>query len=100
MANDEHVALLKQGVEAWNAWRKANPHIRPDLIDAMLFGANLSTALTALIPDSPGPRKRILAALKAPGRTEGVRKLAVRFGVGASIVQRVANPFDGTGVAA
>src|SRR6516162_7591814 len=21
MANDEHVALLKQGVDAWNAWR-------------------------------------------------------------------------------
>ena len=28
MANDEHVALLKQGVEAWSAWRDENPHIR------------------------------------------------------------------------
>ena len=25
MANGEHVALLKQGVDAWNAWRQANP---------------------------------------------------------------------------
>jgi len=31
MANDAHVALLKQGVAAWNAWRKQNPDIRPDL---------------------------------------------------------------------
>jgi uncharacterized protein YjbI with pentapeptide repeats len=49
MANDEHVALLKQGVDAWNAWREKNPDIRPDLSevdlrDAFLLGANLSTA--------------------------------------------------------
>ena len=31
MANEEHVALLKQGAEAWNAWRHENPDIRPDL---------------------------------------------------------------------
>ena len=38
MANDEHVALLKQGVAAWNAWRDENPDIRPDL-----SGADLSS---------------------------------------------------------
>jgi Pentapeptide repeats (8 copies) len=43
MANDEHVALLKQGVAAWNTWRDQNPHIRPDLSDATL-GLNLSRA--------------------------------------------------------
>jgi hypothetical protein len=43
MANDEHVALLKQGVAAWNAWRDEN-RIRPDLTGALLFGANLSGA--------------------------------------------------------
>ena len=36
MANDEHVALLKQGVAAWNAWRDENPDIRPDLSGADL----------------------------------------------------------------
>jgi hypothetical protein len=40
MANDEHVALLKQGVAAWNAWRDANANILPDL-----SGADLSEAI-------------------------------------------------------
>jgi hypothetical protein len=31
MANDEHVALLKQGANAWNKWREANPDIQPDV---------------------------------------------------------------------
>ena len=44
MANDEHVALLKQGVAAWNAWRDKNPNIRPDLSGADLSEANLSGA--------------------------------------------------------
>src|SRR5207344_2362243 len=44
MANDEHVALLKQGVDAWNAWREENPDIRPDLSGADLGGANLGGA--------------------------------------------------------
>jgi pentapeptide repeat protein len=46
MANDEHVALLKQGVAAWNVWRDENPNIRPDLTakGAELFGADLSEA--------------------------------------------------------
>jgi hypothetical protein len=45
MANDEHVAMLKKGVDAWNAWRKENPNIRPDLGGAGLdFADNLSGA--------------------------------------------------------
>ena len=31
MANDEHVALLKNGVEVWNKWRHENLNVRPDL---------------------------------------------------------------------
>src|SRR5258708_7475832 len=41
MANDEHVALLKQGVEAWNAWRDKNPNILPDLSGVDLYNAHL-----------------------------------------------------------
>jgi hypothetical protein len=42
MPNDEHVALLKQGVAAWNAWRNENPNIPPNLKDAHLGGADLT----------------------------------------------------------
>jgi hypothetical protein len=41
MANDEHVALLKQGVDAWNKWRDENPDAYPDLRGANLSGAQL-----------------------------------------------------------
>ena len=44
MANEEHLKILKQGVEAWNEWREKNPQITPDLIKANLTGANLSGA--------------------------------------------------------
>jgi hypothetical protein len=50
MANDEHVAMLKKGVDAsaWNEWREANPDIRPDLSGADLRDANLSEAYLSL----------------------------------------------------
>jgi hypothetical protein len=44
MANDGHVAMLKKGVAAWNAWREENPDIRPDLSGADLSGADLREA--------------------------------------------------------
>ncbi|MGO9229962.1 MAG: toll/interleukin-1 receptor domain-containing protein [Bryobacteraceae bacterium] len=31
MANQEHLAILAKGVEAWNAWRRENPCVTPDL---------------------------------------------------------------------
>jgi uncharacterized protein YjbI with pentapeptide repeats len=49
MANDDHIAQLKKGVKARNAWRDENPDIRPDLGNADLaetdlFEANLGEA--------------------------------------------------------
>ena len=44
MANDEHVAILKKGVNAWNAWRDENRDIRPFLTGANLSEADLSKA--------------------------------------------------------
>jgi DNA invertase Pin-like site-specific DNA recombinase len=43
---------------------------------------------------APELEARILTALKAPGRTEGVRKIAARFGIDPSTVQRISRPFD------
>ena len=31
MADEEQLAVLEQGVAAWNAWRAAHPEIQPDL---------------------------------------------------------------------
>jgi len=44
MANEEHLKILKQGVEAWNKWRSTNPDTVPDLISANLKNATLSGA--------------------------------------------------------
>ncbi|MDQ2840624.1 MAG: pentapeptide repeat-containing protein, partial [Acidobacteriota bacterium] len=44
MANPEHVAKLKEGVKAWNQWRKANPRVGADLSRADLREADLSGA--------------------------------------------------------
>ncbi|MDR3422726.1 MAG: pentapeptide repeat-containing protein [Xanthobacteraceae bacterium] len=45
MANDEHLeTLLHEGVDAWNAWRRENPDIDPDLDKADLAQADLSGA--------------------------------------------------------
>jgi trans-aconitate methyltransferase len=41
MANEEHLVVLKQGVEIWNEWRKKNPEIIPDLSGAILKDADL-----------------------------------------------------------
>jgi uncharacterized protein YjbI with pentapeptide repeats len=47
MANGEHLALLKQGVDTWNRWKANNPDIRPNLSFAtgkgiIIRGAKLS----------------------------------------------------------
>ena len=41
MANEEHLKILKQGVEAWNEWRMRHQEARPDLVGAMLRRAKL-----------------------------------------------------------
>jgi uncharacterized protein YjbI with pentapeptide repeats len=45
MANEEHLAILRQGVAAWNAWRKDNPDVQPDLHKADLEGVPLANTL-------------------------------------------------------
>jgi uncharacterized protein YjbI with pentapeptide repeats len=42
MADQQHLDLLKQGVDAWNTWRKEHPNIKIDLYRAHLNGFDLS----------------------------------------------------------
>jgi uncharacterized protein YjbI with pentapeptide repeats len=44
MANEEHVAKLKEGAEAWNQWRREHSDVVPDLREAQIGGADLSGA--------------------------------------------------------
>jgi hypothetical protein len=50
MANSEHLAKIKKGVEAWNDWRKANPDTLPNLCRADLSWANLRVQLSGANP--------------------------------------------------
>jgi hypothetical protein len=45
MANEEHLARLKQGVGDWNGWRVSNLGVQPDLCDADLRRADLYGAI-------------------------------------------------------
>ncbi|MGB1374556.1 MAG: pentapeptide repeat-containing protein [Rhodothermales bacterium] len=38
MANTEHIQLLESGAASWNAWRKEQPDLIPDLSGADLTG--------------------------------------------------------------
>ena len=42
MANQEHLDILKQGIETWNHWRQEHPKIQPDLSGVFFYQANLS----------------------------------------------------------
>jgi TIR domain/Pentapeptide repeats (8 copies) len=44
MADEEHLARLKQGVVIWNRWRAENRTVRPNLFAADLIGADLTGA--------------------------------------------------------
>ena len=44
MANQEHLAKLREGARAWNQWQEENPTVKADLSGADLGGANLTRA--------------------------------------------------------
>jgi uncharacterized protein YjbI with pentapeptide repeats len=44
MANDEHLAVLRCGVQEWNAWRRRHSEVVIDLVDGRLNGLRLRGA--------------------------------------------------------
>src|SRR5262249_50524202 len=75
MANESYVALLKQGTARWNAWRRDNPHVRPDFSGADLRGVNLTPA------DEMGFSGADLRVANFSGADlRGARLLAANFG--------------------
>jgi uncharacterized protein YjbI with pentapeptide repeats len=44
MSGQKYVALLNQGVDGWNTWRRENPQVLPRLFAVNLRGANLRGA--------------------------------------------------------
>ena len=44
MADDQQLAVLRQGVDAWNTWREQNRTVRVDLSGANLSKADLEGA--------------------------------------------------------
>jgi hypothetical protein len=44
MANEEHLKILNQGLEKWNAWRLEHPEVKPNLSYTDLTNANLNGA--------------------------------------------------------
>jgi hypothetical protein len=54
VANQEHVSILRQGVDIWNRWRKNYPKVIPDLSGANFSATNLGSAdlSAAILPEA------------------------------------------------
>ncbi len=71
MANEEHLAILKQGVHAWHKWRKEHSGTRPDLSDSQLslvdlHGLDLNGAQLPLADLHEADLNRVLLLLHQP----------------------------------
>lgn len=44
VSKEEHLAILRGGVEGWNDWRTSNPDVQPDLRNSNLKGTDLRSA--------------------------------------------------------
>ena len=59
MANDGHLAILRQGVIVWNEWRDRNPAVIADLEGADLSGVDLSNVRWTPIVRQPEPLLKV-----------------------------------------
>ena len=93
MADEEHLRILRQGVDAWNEWRSRHPDIRPDLSGASLRRADLERGARPQrgepqkgAPQSGGLTKRAdLSRADLSGRT------SVRADLSRADLERAAN---------
>jgi hypothetical protein len=91
MANSEHLAILCQGVEHWNTWRRANPDIEPDLT-----GADISE-LAATRSDL-GTAQPVADAVRLPAvNLDGSRLQRARF-AGMTLMRATMRNADASGV--
>ena len=81
MANDQHLAILKGRVDAWNMWRVMNPDLRPDLAKADLRGQKLfeSNPMWSAGIDVIGPRISAVTTT-VPLSTSDVEAVALLLG--------------------
>jgi TIR domain/Pentapeptide repeats (8 copies) len=77
MANPEQLALIKQSVDGWNAWREQNPEIRPDLSGSDLTRANLSGA-NLFDADLSGTNLRLASLVSADLRDADLTRADLR----------------------
>jgi len=85
MANPEHLAVLKQVVEAWNHWRTRNPGIRPDLSEAILIGADLEGINWGMIATAP---LQDLQSAQRENEHEALVKQIVAWGVAKAVISK------------
>jgi len=73
---------------------KPGRSINQERVQAGLARAHTRGNASAGPPIKPALKERIVAALKAPERTEGVRKIAGKFGVNPSTVQAISRSLN------
>ena len=100
MADEEQLRILKQGIEAWNVWRRQAGNTRTDLSGANLPGADLSEAnmhtristrrtLRTLHPQGgTPPARRTSAGRTSCGRTSAERISARQTSAGRNSWER------------
>jgi uncharacterized protein YjbI with pentapeptide repeats len=97
MADEEHLAVLRQGSEAWNAWREQNPKVRPDLSQAYLYRADLSGVDLSEVNLSRANLSEAILYWDPPGRTVS-EAIGVLYGADLSRANLSGANLDGAGL--
>src|SRR4051812_16638758 len=71
MSNEEHVALLRRGVRAWDAWREENSDVHLDLTARFIVAdltdpSSVPKELEAIVPTFAVPVQPLIEGLDRP----------------------------------